>query len=412
MTHIGEIRFIGAPPRSGTAQAAAYRAVAGAACVPMRPPPFVLGPAPAALLWDMFADIEAPAAGVYDIEDVTVAPTGIPIRNGIAFYGEQFMQPECHVAHLAARLNREDLPIRHVPGPLAVMCGPAHETWGHWLTDLMPCLWLLRAAGYDLATLRFLVPWDLRDFGAALLALCGIRAEQCVVYQYWQEIIRTDLLVLPTFMRAGNRFATCFAEATAWWTARARAAAGVTAAGPSRLLLSRGNAPKQRTLENRATIEAAAADAGYMVVRPEEKTIAEQIALFAGARIIVGEYGSALHNSVFAPPGTLVCGLRGTSRHPSLVQTGIATALGQDAAYVLGDTEGQDIVQRFSIEPRAFARALRILDALDQQRPPAIPIRAGINPPKKAGAPPLDPVTRMRAAHDGGRGDKATRLPR
>jgi capsular polysaccharide biosynthesis protein len=369
MTHVGEIRFIGAPPRAGTRAAASYRSVADAACVPVRPPPFVLGPAPAALLWDMFADIGAPAAGLYEIEDVTVAPTGIPIRDGVAFYGEQFMQPECHVEHLAARLNREDLPIRHVPGPLAVMCGPAHETWGHWLTDLLPCLWLLRAAGHDLSALRFLVPWDLRAFAAALLVLCGIRAEQCVVYQYWQEIIRTDRLLLPTFMRAGNRFATCFADATAWWVARARTAAGITAGGPGRLMLSRGNAPKQRVMENRAAIEAAAIDAGYTVVRPEEKTIPDQIALFAGARIIVGEYGSALHNSVFAPPGTLVCGLRGTSRHPSLVQTGIATALGQDAAYVLGDTGGQDIVQRFSIEPRLFTRALRMLDALDQQRP-------------------------------------------
>jgi capsular polysaccharide biosynthesis protein len=355
---VGEVRAV-RPDLPGvryTELAPAGRSVA-------RPPPFLLGPGNGGLLWDIFGEIETPSVGCYTFADVTVAPTGIPIRDGIAFYGESFMQPECHVEHLAARLNREDLPVRAVPGPLAVLCGPGHETWGHWLTDFMPALWVLRQAGQDLSTLRYLVPWDMRDFAPRLLFLAGIEPAQCVTYNYWQEILRTDLLLLPTFLRAGNRFAPCFADATSWWTGVVRTASGAATADGPRLFVSRAQAPRERVLQNRDVIESMARDAGYRVVRPEALSIAAQIGLYAGARVIVGEYGSGLHGSVFSPAGTIVCGLRGTAPHPGFVQSGIATALRQEAAYVFGTTEGE-VTQRFSVEPRLFRRALELLEVV------------------------------------------------
>jgi hypothetical protein len=44
------------------------------------------------------------------------------------------------------------------------------------------------------------------------------------------------------------------------------------------------------------------------------------------------------------------------------MQSGIATALEQEAAYVFGDTSGQDVAQRFAIEPRYFAKALELIE--------------------------------------------------
>jgi capsular polysaccharide biosynthesis protein len=114
-------------------------------------------------------------------------------------------------------------------------------------------------------------------------------------------------------------------------------------------------------MTNRGEIEAAARDAGFTVVRPEGMSLATQVALYSGCEVLVGEYGSALHNSVFCGPDALVCGLRGTSQHPSFMQSGIATALGQGAAYVFGDTSGQDVAQRFAIEPKCFAKALELI---------------------------------------------------
>jgi capsular polysaccharide biosynthesis protein len=85
------------------------------------------------------------------------------------------------------------------------------------------------------------------------------------------------------------------------------------------------------------------------------------MAVFRSAAMIVGEYGSALHNAVFSGPGAVVCALRGTARHPSLVQSGIATAMGQDLGYVFGSTDGTETQQAFCVAENSFTTALELL---------------------------------------------------
>jgi hypothetical protein len=148
MSLIRDIRDIGTQQTAKTAPFYTFQPVAEPASVPQSPPPFLLGPATAGVLWDIFADIETPAAGCYAIENVVMAPTGFPIKDGVALHGTAFLHPRHHVVTVSDRLNAADLPMRDVAGPLAVICGPAHETWGHWLIDFLPRLWVLRAAGF------------------------------------------------------------------------------------------------------------------------------------------------------------------------------------------------------------------------------------------------------------------------
>jgi capsular polysaccharide biosynthesis protein len=112
---------------------------------------------------------------------------------------------------------------------------------------------------------------------------------------------------------------------------------------------------------NRPAIEAIAERAGFTLVQPEKLSMPAQLALFETATMIVGEYGSALHNSIFAEPGTIICALRGNSRHPGFIQSGIGTVLGQETGYVFGNTAGQEVDQRFDIDPAAFSRALELM---------------------------------------------------
>ena len=323
-----------------------------------RPPLFLLGPASPSLLRDLCVQTATPELGCYTLDDTIVAPTGFPIKQGIAFHGDAFLHPRHLVVSISDRLNTETLKIRHVPGTTAVLCGPAHETYGHWLVDFLPRLWVLRRAGHDLDRLNFLVPADLRPFASTLLRLCGIADHQLVRYQHWHEILHLEHLVMPTGMRLGDRLSPCFGHATAFW--RNRAALPASPPGGGAIFLSRG-AGSQRRLVNRARIEAIAAEHGLAVMRPEDLSLTEQIVLFTSADILAGEYGSALHNVIFAGAGAAVCALRGTSRHPSLVQSGIATALGQEVGYVFGATEGGEAEQAFCVEEANFHLALELL---------------------------------------------------
>jgi capsular polysaccharide biosynthesis protein len=358
---VRDIRDIAAHVAEGRAPAVVFTEVAPPARSAPRPPRFLLGPATPQNLWDIFGQTETPAVGCYLLRGATVAPTGIAVCEGVAFHGEAFLHPRHHVVAISDRLNAETPPVRDVPGPLAVVYGPAHETWGHWLTDFLPRLWVLLEAGYNLADMRFLLPADLRPFAWELLRLCGVERAQCVIYDHWRELIRTDLLLMPTGLRVLNRLAPCFAAATAYWTRRARERAGaVPEAGPG-LYLSRDASPQGRKLQNRAAVAAVVEAAGLVPVHPEHLAVAEQVALFSSAALIVGEYGSGLHNSVFAPPGAAVVALRGTSRHPDFVQTGIATALQQRLGYVFGITDGAEAEQSFSIDPVLLRQALRLM---------------------------------------------------
>ncbi len=324
----------------------------------MRPPLFLLGPAPESVLFDLAAQVDTPAVGCYTIDDALVAPLGVAVKDGTAFHGEAFLLPRHVVVAISDRVNADGMGVLPVAGTVAVLCGPAHETYGHWLVDFLPRLWVLHQAGHDLAALRYLVPSDMRDFAAQLLQLIGIRDEQLVRYQHWQSLLRVERLLLPTGLRLGDRLAPCFGEATRFWLDRTRC--GGSAERGGQVYLARRDGTERR-LVNRSRMEAIAAAHGLMVLRPEAMGVAEQVAVFRSAQLIVGEYGSALHNSIFSGPGAMVCALRGTARHPSLVQSGIATAMAQDLGYVFGQTEGVETKQAFCVAEATFKKALDLL---------------------------------------------------
>ena len=338
-------------------------------------PLFLLGAADATVHEELFAQTELPELGTYTLEDAILAPSGIAIKDGTAFNSPAFIHPPHQVEAIAGRLLAASLPTRRVRGTLAVIYGPGHQTYGHWLVDFLPRLWVLAECGHDLAALRYVVPPELTPVARRLLAHVGIGRAQLVPYRYWRERLRADRLLMPTGLRVHNRIAGQFRAATGFWSGRLRGAAPNAAPqpAPARIFVSRTRVIGARILSNREQIEAIAAARGYAIVHPQELTLGEQAALFAEARVIVGEYGSALHGSVYARPGTLTVGLRGTARHPSFVQSGVAHALGQQAGYLLGQTklgytEGE-IGQVFAVQPEDFERALDSAAAWDEARP-------------------------------------------
>ncbi len=374
MTLVRDIRDIATVHSTGAPPHIDFTEVAPPTRSPQRPPLFLLGPASEIVLHDLAAAIETPRVGCYTLTDATLAPTGIPIKGGVALRGEAFMHPHYLVTQIADRLNAERLPMRHIAGDVVPLIGPAHETYGHWLVDFLPRLWVLQQAGHDLATLRFVVPFDMAEFGFTLLRQCGLADRQLVTYEHWRELLVADRLVLPTTLRLGDRLAPCFPAATQFWMRRAgHEPPAVAPASGGALYLSRAGG--QRNLVNRARIEAIAAEHGLAVIRPEALSLSEQITLFASADMIAGEYGSALHNSIFSGAGAAVCALRGIARHPSLVQSGLATAMDQDVGYVFGGTEGQGADQGFFVVERYFSLALELVRM--RKRPGLCPGPAG-----------------------------------
>jgi capsular polysaccharide biosynthesis protein len=355
------IRDIAAFVASGDGGAVGFQELSPATRSVPPAPLFLLGPSNATVQAELFGQTGMEPAGCYVIDDATIAPTGIAMQGDVAFSAATFIHPPHHVATVTGRLARENLPVRRLREPVAVIYGPGHETWGHWLLDFLPRLWVLAATGHDVASLRFIIPPDLLPFARELLTLVGLDESQLVTYRYWREILQADRLLMPTGLRTHNRMNPLFREATDFWTARLPALRSTSGGLPAKIFVSRAGAPGQRVMTNRGAIEAIAVEHGYRIVMPETLPLVAQAALFAGARRVVGEYGSALHGTVFSAPGSIACALRGNLRHPSFMQSGVAAALGQSVGYVLGPTEG-DVSQRFVIDPGDFRLALELLE--------------------------------------------------
>ncbi len=248
---------------------------------------------------------------------------------------------------------------RREAGQCVMLGGPGLPVYGHWLVDFLPKLFVLGVSGYDIDKLRYLLPADTPRFAFALLALVGIPGEQIVLYDPVFDAVQPDELLIPTLLRTNSRTTPPFAAAASFLARRIEARHGpfLGASSTLRLFISRERSGRAlRTLINRERIEQLASEAGFAIVHPEQLPLLEQVRLFQGATHIIGEYGSALHATIFSPRGTLVCALRGSgSPIAGFLQSSIGHALGLPTGYVIGPTREGDPLEPFELAERDFA---------------------------------------------------------
>jgi capsular polysaccharide biosynthesis protein len=71
-------------------------------------------------------------------------------------------------------------------------------------------------------------------------------------------------------------------------------------------VLTRGPSANNRTVRNEAEVQELLRGYGFIAVDPGKLSVAEQIATFARAELIVGPHGAGLTNILFAGPGARV----------------------------------------------------------------------------------------------------------
>jgi hypothetical protein len=351
------------------AAAGAARAHAAPAAAAAPPPPLLL---PAAGYCDaMVAEVHRTAfgpvgaLGCWMLPDGTVSGRFLP-----GHAGRSIIAPDLLPAYVRTALDADTLPdaphrgglaLRRVDGPLAVIGSLGYETFGHWLLDILPRLWVLkRTLGSAAARLPFAVPDDLPGFGRRLLASQGIGPDRLVPYARGREALQAATLVLPSLMHQDYRFHPAAREVYDGIAAAApRPPALPDRILPDRILIARDawkGAPVQaaRLLTNFPELEATLAPLGFVTIRPETLPWTDQVALFAGARVVVGEHGSAMKNLVFAGPGTAVVNMHFLNQ----TQSFIAGLRGHRMMYLSADDlqTSPDGVLSYRIDPGKLRR--------------------------------------------------------
>lgn len=334
---------------------------------PIKPPSFVLGDCPAELSSYFHDHIGEADTGIYHLRDTGVTGSGMIVHDSmlVACNHIGHSVSYCDQQVTSGRIRQlEHYESRHVESAVLLL-GSGYDVYGHWLVDILPKLFALYLSGLDLSNLSYLVPMDTHDYGLAWLKLVGIEEKQLIRYDPANELVTAHELLVPMLLRSGSRASCLFPRSIefilkmidysspGWFPLMSR---------PEAVFISRAHANRDgRLMNNRDVIESIAVDEGYTLVHPERLSIIEQVALFHGATRIVGEYGSALHGSIFSARHTRVCSLRGSARHPGFLQSGLSQALDQECGYVLGNAPIDAIQFQFTLDPAHFRQALLLL---------------------------------------------------
>jgi hypothetical protein len=230
-------------------------------------------------------------------------------------------------------------PARSMPGSYCLLASPwSPAYYYHWLLDALPRLAVIEQFE-ALQSLPLIVPESLTGFQRDSLALGGIPPQRLAGFD--GRCARVDRLYFPQLLGpTGNPSP----HAVSWLRSRFQAQMVAEPATLRRLYVSRSDAPKRRVLNEDRIIDFLRAH-GFEIICPGRLSLAEQIALFSQAGVVVGPHGAGLTNIVFAPAGATLIEFFGDSYINGCFWA-LANLRGQTHAFLTSPTETLDFEVR------------------------------------------------------------------
>lgn len=231
--------------------------------------------------------------------------------------------------------------------------------WGHWLTEMYPKLFLIRALNRAGITAPIVLPITAPGYVARIVRQI-LPGQEIVIYDHRDEAVEIGTVLLPHMLHKDYQFHDVLR-----WELEREVLAWPRAGGFDKVFVSRGGVRTPQTfreMENEAEIEAIAEDLGLTLLRPETLPWEEQAKIFSRARVVAGEFGSGLHNALLSPAGCQVVSLNWLVE----VQSRIGNFRRHDVGYILpadGRARLHTIepqTQPFTIDPAEFRTKLSL----------------------------------------------------
>jgi hypothetical protein len=204
-------------------------------------------------------------------------------------------------ADLAAlRLRPQNIVVADLGHALATCCDHWDSNYYHWVAHALPALHAIleRHAGDDIGLLvPRLAPWQRQS-----LDMMGASGLTTVTTEPGTQYF---LPAMEYYDFVSGR--ADFALSAVSHAAHARIGAHVATRDTAHRLIyiDRGGSANRR-LPNEAALVEQLCRRGFHPVRPETLTLDQQVALFKGAGMVVGQLGAGLANIAFCQPGTVV----------------------------------------------------------------------------------------------------------
>lgn len=257
---------------------------------------------------------DVPAAVVVEVPRGRVAGDGVVIGadNRIIMQLSKPVAPleieadgrlsEAHASHFAVTRPFRT-PPRHLPGTTLVMSSYGGRGYAPWMFDVLPRLGLALGAGIDLAEIDwFLVNNYSAGFQVETLNVLGVDPRK-VVTSFRNPHVTADRLIVPSIPREGHMVPPWVCDFL-----RDRflpMASSTPFRGGPRVYVSRDKTNHWR-VPNEEALMGVLERFGFVRVLLEDYGIAEKVALFDQAEIVLGPEGAGLTNIVFCRPGAAV----------------------------------------------------------------------------------------------------------
>jgi len=263
------------------------------------------------------------------------------------------------------------LPIRRDPRPALAFHGWGVRVYGHFLIEMLPKLLLAKRFPNLFSGLLPVLDLQMPDWFRAILASqFGIGETEAI----WFDSAREQL-----HLERGSCCRICCARADF-----------IRRRGPCSLIspqlrkkprplppngcslhgasIETAGSPTRRLVNEAELAEIAASEFGFSADSSGAIIVSPADRVFAQAKIILGQTGSAMHNALFSPPGAVIGQIRFTAPDQSY----IAALNGQRIAYFTqGVVESRPGI--WQAEPERFRRFVEVLINCDRQSGPSEP---------------------------------------
>jgi capsular polysaccharide biosynthesis protein len=217
--------------------------------------------------------------------------------------------------------------------PMTVLANVGGSNYYHWLFDVLPRLYVLEKAGFDLLQIdSFLFNKISQPFQVETLTALGIERQK-IVEAHEDYHLQSERLIVPSltgqighpsnwacqflrdrFLKKSNEIEQC-----------------------SYLYISRGKATRRRVL-NEIEVSHVLEENGFKVVHFEDFSFFEQVELISSASVVVAPHGAALANLVFCAPQTKVIEIF-APKYVNQCYLALAHQVNLDYYYLLGEGE-------------------------------------------------------------------------
>ncbi|MEZ7271865.1 glycosyltransferase family 61 protein [Sphingobium sp. 10 DY56-G10] len=307
--------------------------------------------------------VETPAATIWAFDDVRVIGPCIPmifeglepdLKNAL-FPGYVVVKYEdpAFISHVAPAATRS----RHVDRAWAVWNYNC-IIYGHFLLEAVSRLLLIRSAYRDdpsLSDIPILLPANAPAFARRWIEL--LLPDFQIELKDADEDIFVGQLMVPNWGK-GYIYSDRVQNEL-----NSLAAPYRTEGGPVRRIFVERRVQSYRVLANADALRDIATGYGFEAVSPEKLSLEEQIALFADARYIVGEFSSAMHNALFSPAGCRIMALN----YITECQSRIGNFRQHSVGYLLpaeGPINYDPNIpgeRHFTIDPALFEKKLKLM---------------------------------------------------